>query len=134
MKFSGLLAVFAASVISQAQAGDAYKNIEQICQENGFALESYTLVTPDDYVLSLYRIPGTFSDLKNKTESKPAVLMQHCQDCDMMEWVWNDSERANAFILARAGYDVWMGNNRGSKYSRAHLTLDTKSKEFWDFY
>ena len=67
MKFSGLLAVFTASVISQAQAGDAYKKIEQICQENGFALESYTLVTPDDYVLSLYRIPGTFSDLKNKT-------------------------------------------------------------------
>lgn len=52
----------------------------------------------------------------------------------MMEWVWNDAERANAFILARAGYDVWLGNNRGSKYSNAHLTLSTKDKEYWDFY
>lgn len=122
-------------------AGDAFKNIEMVCQENGFALESYTLVTPDDYVLSLYRIPGTFADLKTASNSKqkndqpkPAVLMQHCQDCDMMEWIWNDAERANAFILARNGYDVWMGNNRGSKYSRAHLTLNPDEKAYWDFY
>jgi len=52
----------------------------------------------------------------------------------MMEWVWNDSERANAFILARAGYDVWMGNNRGSKYSNTHMTLSNKEKAYWDFY
>jgi len=52
----------------------------------------------------------------------------------MMEWVWNDSERANAFILARAGYDVWMGNNRGSKFSQGHMSLSTKDKAYWDFY
>jgi len=52
----------------------------------------------------------------------------------MMEWVWNDSDRANAFILARAGYDVWMGNNRGNRFSNTHLTLTTKDKEYWDFY
>ena len=60
--------------------------------------------------------------------------MMHAQDCDMMEWVWNDSERANAFILARAGYDVWLGNNRGNRFSTGHLTLTTKDKEYWDFY
>ena len=41
---------------------------------------------------------------------------------------------ANAFILARAGYDVWMGNNRGNKFSNAHLTMTTEDKEYWDFY
>lgn len=58
----------------------------------------------------------------------------HCQDCDMMEWVANDSERAPAFILARAGFDVWMGNNRGSKYGITHNTLSKHEKEFWNFY
>ena len=50
--------------------------MEEICQENGFGTESYTLVTPDDYVLSIYRIPGTFSEMQ-KGVKKPAVLMMH---------------------------------------------------------
>ena len=46
----------------------------------------------------------------------------------------NDSERANAFILSRAGYDVWIGNNRGTRYGQAHLSLTTDDIEFWDYY
>ena len=57
-------------------SGDAFKSMEEICQENGFGTESYTLVTPDDYVLSLYRIPGTFSEMQQGVK-KPAVLMMH---------------------------------------------------------
>jgi len=57
-------------------SGDAFKSLEEICQENGFGTESYTLVTPDDYVLSLYRIPGSFSEMQAGTK-KPAVLMMH---------------------------------------------------------
>ena len=52
----------------------------------------------------------------------------------MMEWVSNDGARANAFILARAGFDVWMGNNRGSAYGMAHTSLSKDDKKFWDFY
>ena len=114
-------------------SGDAFKSLEEIAMENGFGTESYTLVTDDDYVLSLYRIPGTFSEMQSSVK-KPAVLMMHCQDCDMMEYVWNDSERANAFILARAGYDVWLGNNRGSRFSSGHLTYSREDKEYWNFY
>lgn len=55
-------------------------------------------------------------------------------DADMMEYVLNDSERANAFILSRAGYDVWIGNNRGTRYGQGHLSLTTDDKEFWDYY
>ena len=45
-------------------ANDAGKSMEEICAENGFATESYTVVTSDDYILSLYRIPGTFKEAK----------------------------------------------------------------------
>ena len=60
--------------------------------------------------------------------------MMHAQDADMMEWVVNSEDKANAFILSRAGYDVWMGNNRGSKYGSYHKTLKTSDKAFWNFY
>lgn len=96
-------------------------------------MEKYTVVTPDDYILSLYRIPGTFAELGADVQ-KPAVLMMHGLDADMTQWVLNDENKANAFILARAGYDVWMGNNRGTRYSKGHLTLSRKDKAYWDYY
>ncbi len=40
---------------------------------------------------------------------------------------------APAFVAARKGYDVWLGNSRGNKYSMAHETLDTKDEAYWQF-
>lgn len=58
----------------------------------------------------------------------------HAQDCDMMEYVSNEVSVAPAFVLAELGYDVWFGNNRGSKFSNQHVELDNHSRAFWDFY
>ena len=37
--------------------------------------------------------------------------------------------------LVDAGYDVWLGNNRGTEYSQGHVTYDimVDEKEYWDF-
>lgn len=47
-------------------------------------------------------------------------------------WLFNSAELAPAFIFAREGYDVWLGNNRGNGFSRRHVTMSNTSKEFWD--
>jgi lysosomal acid lipase/cholesteryl ester hydrolase len=52
----------------------------------------------------------------------------------MMEWVMNTPETAPAFVLARNGYDVWLGNNRGNRFSNSHVSMTVEDKEFWDFY
>lgn len=45
----------------------------------------------------------------------------------------NSEDKALAFMLAREGFDVWMGNNRGNWFSVNHTKYSPKQKEFWDF-
>lgn len=139
MSLAKIAAVAALTAFSSALnvERDDYRKFQEIVLRNGYAVEHHTLVTSDDYVLTLYRIPGKLADSasnnKNRAQ-KPAVLMLHSQDWDMTQWVTNDFDKANAFILAEAGYDVWMGNNRGSAYSRGHLNYTRDDFEFWQFY
>jgi hypothetical protein len=36
--------------------------------------------------------------------------------------------------LADKGYDVWMNNSRGNRYSKNHVSLEANDdKEFWDY-
>ena len=57
----------------------------------------------------------------------------HGMFIDMMSWVFNDPDVTPAFVLAKEGYDVWLGNNRGTRHSDQHITLDNESREYWQF-
>jgi len=48
-------------------------------------------------------------------------------------WITGVGEFAPPFVAARAGYDVWLGNSRGNKYSHEHVKLDSQDPAFWDF-
>ncbi|KAG7173669.1 Lipase 3-like 3 [Homarus americanus] len=49
------------------------------------------------------------------------------------DFVMNDPDQALGFMMADAGYDVWLGNNRGNYYGRQHVTLSPEKPEFWDY-
>ena len=45
----------------------------------------------------------------------------------------NEPSMAPAVVLWEQGYDVWLTNSRGNKFSQNHTKFKTKSKEFWNF-
>jgi lysosomal acid lipase/cholesteryl ester hydrolase len=66
-------------------------------------------------------------------QNAPVVFLQHGLLGSAEYWC-NHGELSPAFVLARAGYDVWLGNSRGSKYSRRHVSLNpNKDVDFWKF-
>ncbi|GAU24572.1 hypothetical protein TSUD_149130 [Trifolium subterraneum] len=65
------------------------------------------VTTEDGYILSLQRMPARLS---GKKADKPPVLIQH------------DS-----------GFDVWLVNGRGTKYSTMHTSLSPNDKAYWDW-
>ena len=71
---------------------------------------------------------------KNYRKGAPAVFLQHGLFSSAEWWIMNGAS-SPAFILADAGYDIWLGNNRGSVYSRKndHLNPDTQGAEFFDY-
>ena len=40
-----------------------------------------------------------------------------------------NGQNSVAFQLAHEGYDVWLGNNRGTLYSRKHIILNPSDPE-----
>lgn len=86
--------------------------------------------TEDNYILTLHRIPPIS---KNRFNNKVVYLHHGLLMCSDV-WCCNIERHKNLpFVLHDLGYDVWMGNNRGNKYSTAHLNKPPKSNKFWDF-
>lgn len=84
-------------------------------------------MTQDGYILSLDRIPPHGKKVDDEFEA-PVVFLQHGIEDASVHWVINSADKAIAFLLSRAGYDVWLGNNRGNHDSQAHTTYSPKEE------
>ena len=47
-------------------------------------------------------------------------------------WIANGG-KSPAIILAKNGYDVWIANSRGNKYSKRHSWMSIESEQYWEF-
>lgn len=98
----------------------------QYFNHHSYPVESHIVQTEDHYNLQFYRIQGNLFPKVAKntkiTSGKRVVYMQHGLVDSSDTWIINDEPLAPAFHLANQGLDVWLGNNRGNRYSNSKLS------------
>ncbi|KAF5291038.1 hypothetical protein FQA39_LY14471 [Lamprigera yunnana] len=102
--------------------------VPEIITRYGYHVEVHAVSTEDHYVLSVFRIPHGKN--ANVIGNKP-VYLQHGLFLNSGAFLLMGN-KSLPFLLADAGYDVWLGNFRGTLYS-THVNLNEKDSEFWDF-
>ncbi|KAK8664071.1 hypothetical protein V6N13_083874 [Hibiscus sabdariffa] len=100
----------------------------------GYKCEEHLVQTDDGYILSMQRIPeGLAEGNGGAGNTKQPVLIQHGVLVDGMTWLLNSPDENLPMILADNGFDVWIANTRGTRFSRTHVSLDPSQSEFWDW-
>ncbi|NXO52201.1 LIPM Lipase, partial [Aramus guarauna] len=110
---------------------ECFMNVSEIIRYHGYPSEEYQVTTEDGYILGVFRIPaGRHSQNTACTIHK---VLHHSTLGESIHWISNLPNNSLGFLLADAGYDVWMGNSRGNTWSLKHKTLNPSQKEFWQF-
>ncbi|EGG23596.1 hypothetical protein DFA_05730 [Cavenderia fasciculata] len=116
---------------------DLNRNITQLIEARGYPVEQHVAVTPDGYILSIQRIPaGRYqpNPNPNRSNGKPAVLLQHGVEDIGVSWVNQENVyQSLGFILADAGFDVWINNVRGTYLSNTNIYYTSDQVEYWQF-
>lgn len=130
--------VIAALVVALAAIGGDGSKTENrgmcatVVNGTGYACEEYTVETEDGFLLGLQRISHHGSTSENKPQGPP-VLLQHGLLQGGDNWVLNLPSQSLGFILADEGFDVWIANGRGTRWSHGHKAFSKHDKEYWDW-
>lgn len=113
---------------SQSVDGGLCRNLIGPC---GYTCLEHTAQTKDGFLLGLQRVSSGILNLGVQTA--PPVLLLHGLFMGGDAWFMDSPNQSLGFILADHGFDVWVGNVRGTKWSHGHESLSDGDKEFWDW-
>ncbi|VEU20049.1 DEKNAAC100635 [Brettanomyces naardenensis] len=107
------------------------QTFDDLCYLNGFVSENHMVMTKDNYSLTLHRLNPEDNGFKSNGK---VVFLQHGLLMSSEVWCVRVNKDDNIpFRLCELGYDVFLGNNRGNKYSCKQRDLNVKDRKFWDF-
>jgi lysosomal acid lipase/cholesteryl ester hydrolase len=74
------------------------------------------------------KLPGKWQGNVGKV-----VLIVHGLSDSSDSWFYNGEGESIGFKMVEEGYDVWLGNNRGNKYSHRHVNPNISDADFFDY-
>ena len=122
----------AAFALEQAATASDYPRFATVMDRWGYDWEAVKVTTDDHYILTTFHVLGKMGEART-ADSAGSVLIQHGDAGDGASWINNYQTQPFHLKLVDAGYDVWIGSNRGTEYSWAHETLDATQPEYWDW-
>ncbi|CAK7328291.1 unnamed protein product [Dovyalis caffra] len=100
---------------------------------HGYKCQEIDVKTQDGFILNIQRIPEGRVGGGGDPKRQP-VLIQHGVLVDGMTWLLNPVPEQNLpLILADKGFDVWIANTRGTRFSRRHTSLQPNETDFWNW-
>lgn len=103
----------------------------QLLEPNGYPCTEHTVQTKDGFLLGLQRVSSRSGYIEQR-QSRP-ILLQHGLFMSGDSWFLNSVNQSLGFILADEGYDVWVGNVRGTRWCHGHVSLSERDKDYWDW-
>lgn len=148
-----LISPLSLTIVRAQYRDDSTDNVLRTIQQEGYPAEIHDVQTKDGYILKMHRIPRGLSlkyifppsgatvydrisdSVMNviSNRNRQPVLVMHGLFCSSADWVVAGPDKGLGYILADAGYDVWMGNARGNKFSRRHIHYSPDNDKFWRF-
>ncbi|KAK0080852.1 hypothetical protein PV325_013228 [Microctonus aethiopoides] len=104
---------------------DIDSDVPHMIRRAGYEAESHFVTTEDGYIIEIHRIPGRVGSIP--------VFLQHGLFGSSNTWVLTGKNHSLVYLLADEGYDVWIGNIRGSTYGKVHMNMTTTDPRFFNF-
>ncbi|XP_018563456.2 lipase 3-like isoform X2 [Anoplophora glabripennis] len=109
---------------------EADLNMQKVIK-HGYPIEIHEVTTEDNYILTLHRVPHGRRSPSNNTKRSPVLLLHGM--AAQVEYFLLLGRRSLIYYLADRGYDVWILNARGTRYSQKHKYFDIEDNRYWKF-
>lgn len=125
-----ILAMLYSYIDSTDLPGEMFEDVISRATRYGYLAAAHNVTTSDGYILTLFHLSPRF----HTTPPSPPILFLHGIGVNSDQFAFNLHTKPIAFRLIDEGFDVWLGNARGSAYSEGHVHgLTPDEADYWEW-